>query len=72
MEAGKVLFKQLGTLRQDETINDLVAKTKQYAERYGLKLPHPVRSSKTPASFRYTQEEEANDQECREVEGKFL
>lgn len=72
MEAGKLLCKQLGTLRQDETITDLVAKTKQYAERYGLKPPHPVRSSKTPARFRYTQEEEANDQECSEVEGKCL
>ncbi|CAM4510486.1 unnamed protein product [Leuciscus chuanchicus] len=68
MEAGKLLCKQLGTLRQDEIITDLVAKTKQYAERYGLKPPHPVRSSKTPARFRYTQEEEANDQECSEVE----
>ncbi|KAK9976496.1 hypothetical protein ABG768_021701 [Culter alburnus] len=46
--------------------------TKQYAERYGLKPPHPVCSSKTPAHFRYTQEEDANDQECSEVEGKCL
>ncbi|KAF4116992.1 hypothetical protein G5714_001545 [Onychostoma macrolepis] len=68
MEAGKLLCKQLGTLRQDETITDLVAKTKQYAERYGLKPPHPVRSSKTPARFHYTQVDEANDQECSEVE----
>ncbi|CAM4725041.1 unnamed protein product [Leuciscus chuanchicus] len=50
---------------KDETITDLVAKTKQYAERYSLKPPHPVRSSRTPARFRYTQVEEANDQECR-------
>ncbi|XP_067249408.1 uncharacterized protein [Chanodichthys erythropterus] len=60
--------KQLGTLRQDETITDLVVKTKQYAERYDLKPPHPVCSSKTTAHFRYTQEEDANDQECSEVE----
>ena len=63
MEAAKLLCQRLNTLRQDDTFADLVAKTKQYAECYNLKPPHPVRTSKTPARFRHTAEEEERELE---------
>ncbi|KAM4593578.1 zinc finger MYM-type protein 1-like [Odontesthes bonariensis] len=66
MEAAKLLCQRLNTLRQDDTFADLVAKTKQYAERYNLKPPHPVRTSKTPARFRHTAEEEERELENEE------
>ncbi|KAL7406535.1 hypothetical protein ABVT39_021783 [Epinephelus coioides] len=45
MENAKLLCQRLNTLRQDDTFADLVAKTKQYTERYNLKPPHQQDSS---------------------------
>ncbi|QQP51246.1 Hypothetical protein FKW44_012551 [Caligus rogercresseyi] len=50
VEAAKLLCQRLNSLRQDDTFADL-SLTKQYAERYNLKPPHPARTSKTTARF---------------------
>ncbi|QQP50667.1 Hypothetical protein FKW44_011751, partial [Caligus rogercresseyi] len=52
---------RLNSLRQDDTFADLVDKTKQYAERYSLKPPHPARTSKTHARYHHTAEEEEGE-----------
>ncbi|QQP50797.1 Hypothetical protein FKW44_011927, partial [Caligus rogercresseyi] len=58
VEAEKLLCQRLNSLRQDDTFTDFVDKTKQYAVRYNLKPHHPARTSKPPARFRHTAEEE--------------
>ncbi|QQP38185.1 Hypothetical protein FKW44_018691 [Caligus rogercresseyi] len=68
VEASKLLCQRLNSLRQDDIFADLVDKTKQYAERYNLKPPHPASTSKTPTRFRHTAEEEEG--ELGNIEGK--